>query len=169
MFEHVKKRKIAQQKQKKKIKKIKINNNNNVVVNSNFVENLNEVFACSVIIDFVNVFVLFNVFRFNDHHYYIDFKIDRHLNEHKKIFTNLVKLNHFVTMINFNDKNIVSQQNTLKIKIFIYERFQIIVIRDVLFVLDFSFSLLSVKIFERKDLRIIFDEKKCQIMRKNIQ
>ena len=72
-------------------------------------------------------------------------------------------------MIDFNDKNIMSHQNTLNIRISIHEKSKFIVIRDVFFVFDFSFNLFLIKIFERKNLRIIFDEKNCQIIRKKIE
>ena len=153
-------------KKKKKIKKIKSNNDNDVFVNFEFVENLDKNFFCLVIID---VFVLLNVFYFNDYHYYIDFEIERYFNDHKNIILIFIKLNYFVTIINFNNKNIMSYQNTLKIKISIYDKSQIIMIRDILYVLDFSFNLHSIKVFERKNLRIVFDEKNCQIIRKNSQ
>ena len=72
-------------------------------------------------------------------------------------------------MIDFKDKNIMLYQNILNIRISMHEKSKFIVIRDVFFVFDFSFNLLSIKIFERKNLRIIFDEKNCQIVRKKIE
>lgn len=112
--------------------------------------------------------MLFNVSFSTSHHYYIDFEANRHFNDYKETFFSLVKLNHFITVIDFNEKSIIFHQNTLKIQILIHDKSQIMIVRNILYVSDFSFNLLSIKTFERKSFRIVFDEQNYQIVRREI-
>ena len=109
----------------------------------------------------IEIFVLFKIFQFKNYYYYIDFKTNRHVNNHKKIFHKFFKLNHFIIMFDFNKKNIITKSNILKIKILINEKSRILIIFDILFIFDFLFNFFIIKIFEKKNLHTIFDKKNC--------
>ena len=104
------------------------------------------------------------MFQFKNYYYYINFKTNHHINDYKKIFHKFFKLNHFIIIFDFNKKNTITKSNTLKIKILINKKSQILIISDVLFVFNFLFNLFSIKIFEKKNLRIIFNKKNYQII-----
>lgn len=108
MFEYVQKRKtIAKQKKKNNVKKIKTNQIDFYNVQINVIKK-KKIFVCFVI---VNAYVLLNVFRIVDYHYYIDFDAKRFVNENLIVFINFIKFVRFIIVFDFNEKNIVIQQN----------------------------------------------------------
>ena len=193
ILEHIKRKRTKTF--EKKIKKIKTNYSVAVSINSEFVKNFDEnVLTCSIMLR--NYFVknkrfmlkknvvekkkimfvcsiMISIYTFSkiskNHHYYIDFEVDRHINDNKSDFFFLVKLNKSITIFDFNEKNVVINQNTLKIRITINDKYQIIMIHNVLYVFNLSFNLFSVKTFERKNLKTTFKKKICRIAHIDIQ
>ena len=84
-------------------------------------------------------------------------------------FHKFFKLNYFITIFDFNKKNMITKSNILKIKILINKKSRILMIFDVLFVFNFLFNFFFIKIFEKKNLYIIFDEENYQIIRRDFQ
>ena len=97
-------------KEKKNNKKDKIDQIRNYIVQINLIEKEEKKFVCSIIL---NIYALFDVFRVVDHHYYIDFEIERFVNDNLIIFINFIKFIRFVIVFDFNEKSIVIQQNDL--------------------------------------------------------
>ena len=135
----------------------------NYIVQVNLIEKKKEIFVCSIIL---NVYALFNVSRVVDYHYYIDFEIERLVNDNLIIFINFIKFTRFVIVFDFNEKSIVTQQNDLWIKNSIHDKFRIMMIFDVFYIFKLSFTFLFVKTFDWKSFRNIFDEKNCKIVHK---
>ena len=112
MFEHiVKKRKTTKErKEKKNNKRDKIDQMRNYIVQINLIEKEKKILICSIIL---NVYALLDVSRVVDHHYYIDFEIERLVNDNLIVFINFIKLTRLVIVFDFNKKSIVIQQNDL--------------------------------------------------------
>ena len=82
----------------------------NYIVQINLIEKKKKIFVCLIIL---NVYTLFDVSRVVDHHYYIDFEIERLVNNNLIVFINFIKFTRLVIVFDFNEKSIVTQQNDL--------------------------------------------------------
>ena len=61
----------------------------------------------------INVYVLLDVFRIVDHHYYINFEVERLVSENLIVFDKLINFKRFVIVFDFNEKSMITQQNDL--------------------------------------------------------
>ena len=173
MPEHVKKRKAAQQKQKDDQKRTKTDS---VPAKAGFLDDSEEIiYACPAMlgpscsskqpVDDAYAYATPDVI--DGFYHYLDSGAARHLSGHKESFLFMKNLDYPVTVSGVAGRTTVTLQGTMRLKLSVNNEVRVLNISNILYVPGLPFSLLSVKAFGRKGMRSIFDEKDCQLERKD--